>query len=76
MNTVISGEYDEVMFLLVQTIKPFVAKYPSVFTLKIANACKSCKNETNERIHSYLHGKRQGQDHCGIWTRFEGCRSR
>ena len=46
MSTVISGEYDEVMILLVQTIKPFIAEYPSVFTLKIANACKSCKNES------------------------------
>ena len=46
MSTVISGEYDEVMILLVQTIIPFIAEYPSVFTLKIANACKSCKNES------------------------------
>ena len=45
MSTVISGEFDEVMLLLVQTIKPFMEKYPSVFTLKIANACKCCKNE-------------------------------
>ena len=45
MSTVISGEYDEVMLLLVQTIKPFMEKYPSVFTLKIANACELCKNK-------------------------------
>ncbi len=46
MSTVISGEYDAIMDLLGQTIKPFMEKYPSVFTLKIANACKSCKNES------------------------------
>ncbi|QGY46054.1 hypothetical protein GM418_21000 [Maribellus comscasis] len=40
MSTVISGGYDEVMLLLVQTIKPFMEKYPSLFTLKIANTCK------------------------------------
>lgn len=45
MSTVISGGYDEVMLLLVQTIKPFMEKYPSVFTLKIANACQTCKNK-------------------------------
>lgn len=45
MSTVISSEYDEVMLLLIQTIRPFMEKYPSVFTFKIANACKVCKNE-------------------------------
>lgn len=45
MSTLISGKYDKTMDLLVQTIKPFMERYPSVFTLKIANACKACKNE-------------------------------
>jgi len=45
MSTVISGGYDDVMLLLVETIRPFMKKYPSVFTLKIANACKTCKNK-------------------------------
>jgi len=45
MSTVISGGYDDVMLLLVETIKSFMKKYPSVFTLKIANACKTCKNK-------------------------------
>ena len=45
MSTIISGEYDDVMFLLTQAIKSFMEKYPSVFTLKIGNACKTCKNE-------------------------------
>ena len=45
MSTVISGEYDEVMLLLVHTIKPFMQKYPSVFSLKVANACKACKTK-------------------------------
>jgi uncharacterized protein YqgV (UPF0045/DUF77 family) len=43
MSTIISGRYDDVMLLLVKAIKPFMEKYPSVFTLKIANACKTCK---------------------------------
>lgn len=39
MSTVIAGEYDEVMRLLTETIRPFMEKYPSVFVVKIANAC-------------------------------------
>ena len=45
MSTVISGEYDEVMLLFVQTIRPFMEEYPLVFSLKIANACKACKTK-------------------------------
>ncbi len=44
MSTIISGGYGNVMLLLVETIKPFMEKYPSVFNLKITNACKTCKN--------------------------------
>jgi len=39
MSTVIAGEYDQVMRLLTETVRPFMEKYPSVFILKIANAC-------------------------------------
>lgn len=43
MSTTITGEYDRVMLLLNKTIRLFMEKYPSVFTLKIANACSVCK---------------------------------
>ncbi|MDX9881615.1 MAG: hypothetical protein RBS73_06075 [Prolixibacteraceae bacterium] len=43
MSSVITGQYDDVMKLLDETIKIFMDKYPSVFTLKISNACKTCK---------------------------------
>lgn len=39
MSTVIAGEYEDVMRLLAETVRPFMEKYPSVFVLKIANAC-------------------------------------
>lgn len=39
MSTMIAGEYDDVMRLLTETVRPFMEKYPSVFVLKIANAC-------------------------------------
>lgn len=45
MSTLISGDYEDVMLLLVKTIKPIMEKYPSVFTLKITNACKTCKSQ-------------------------------
>ena len=45
MSTIISGDYDDVMLLLVKTIKSIMEKYPSVFTLKITNACKTCKSQ-------------------------------
>ena len=47
MSTLITGEYNTVMTLLVQILEPLMEKYPSVFTLKIANACKSCQNQEN-----------------------------
>jgi len=43
MSTMITGGYDHVMHLLTETIRPFMERYPSVFVLKIANACHSCK---------------------------------
>ncbi|MFV0589827.1 MAG: hypothetical protein ACK5M7_00445 [Draconibacterium sp.] len=44
MSTLITGEYNAVMKLLEQTLKSLLEKYPSVFTLKIANACRICKS--------------------------------
>lgn len=43
MSTVITGEYDHVIHLLTETIRPFMERCPSVFVVKIANACHSCK---------------------------------
>ena len=40
MSTLISGEYDAVMSLLVNGMKQLMMKYPSVFNLKVANACE------------------------------------
>ena len=45
MSSMISGGYDDVMKTLTDEIKPFMEKYPSVFTLKIANACKTCSED-------------------------------
>jgi len=40
MSSVLAGEYDAVMNMLVREIKPFLDKYPSIVILKIGNACK------------------------------------
>ena len=40
MSTLLSGEYDQVMALLNSSMKQLMQKYPSVFNLKIANACE------------------------------------
>ncbi len=40
MSTLLSGEYEPVMNLLNRAIKQLMQKYPSVFTIKIANACE------------------------------------
>jgi uncharacterized protein YqgV (UPF0045/DUF77 family) len=45
MSTMITGEYDQVMPFLDKTIRSFMEKYPSVFSLKIANACNTCKTK-------------------------------
>jgi hypothetical protein len=45
MSTLITGDYEDVILLLVKTIKPIMEKYPSVFSLKITNACKTCKSQ-------------------------------
>lgn len=43
MSSLLTGNYDDVMELLNRQLKPFLEKYPSVFTLKISSACKTCK---------------------------------
>ena len=43
MISLLTGSYENVMELLNQQLKPFLEKYPSVFTLKISSACKTCK---------------------------------
>ena len=40
MSTLLSGEYDLVIDLLNSSMKQLMQKYPSVFNLKIANACE------------------------------------
>lgn len=39
MSTVITGDYASVMHELTGSMREFLEKYPSVFTLKISNAC-------------------------------------
>ncbi len=39
MSTIIAGEYSQVFQALSEAIKPMMEKYPSVFSLKMANAC-------------------------------------
>jgi len=39
MSSIVSGEYESVLNLLQKEMKPFLEKYPSVFLLKISNAC-------------------------------------
>ena len=39
MSTVVSGEYDAVMAFLTGAMADLMTDYPSVFTLKISNAC-------------------------------------
>ncbi|WP_423130569.1 hypothetical protein [Gaoshiqia sp. Z1-71] len=40
MSSLIAGEYEPVIELLRQAMKQLMQKYPSVFTLKIANTCE------------------------------------
>lgn len=43
MSSLLTGSYEDVMELLNRQLKPFLEKCPSVFTLKISSACKTCK---------------------------------
>jgi uncharacterized protein YqgV (UPF0045/DUF77 family) len=40
MSTLISGNYNDVMNMVITQIEPLMEEYPSVFNLKISNACK------------------------------------
>jgi len=40
MSTIIFGEYHLVMQTITDTLAPLMERYPSVFILKISNACK------------------------------------
>jgi uncharacterized protein YqgV (UPF0045/DUF77 family) len=40
MSTLVTGHYDQVMAAISSTIKPLMVKHPSVFTLKVSNACQ------------------------------------
>ena len=44
MSTFLAGVYDDVMEILTGSMREFMKKYPSVFCIKISNACSSCKN--------------------------------
>jgi uncharacterized protein YqgV (UPF0045/DUF77 family) len=41
MSTLISGEFDAVMAVLTGAMKQLMLDYPSVFNIKIANACST-----------------------------------
>ena len=43
MSSLLTGSYEEVMNLLNCQLKSYLEKYPSVFTMKISSACKTCK---------------------------------
>jgi len=43
MSTLLTGQYEDVMLLLEEKLRLFMEKYPSVFTLKVSNSCKTCK---------------------------------
>lgn len=57
MSTTVSGEYDDVMEILSGSMKELIDKYPSVFTLKISNACISAGRK-QLGLH---HAKRTGR---------------
>jgi len=44
MSTVISGNYSDVMDMLITQLEPLMEEYPSVFNIKISNACKISNN--------------------------------
>ena len=43
MSSLLTGRYEDVMGLIDQQLKSFMENYPSVFILKISNACKVCE---------------------------------
>ncbi|WP_299989493.1 thiamine-binding protein [uncultured Pontibacter sp.] len=40
MSTLITGEYDELMPHLTKVMGELMAQYPSVFNIKLSNACR------------------------------------
>ncbi len=44
MSSLITGEYSAVMDALKEAMLPFLEKYPSVFRMSVASACKKCEN--------------------------------
>ena len=42
MSSLVTGEYNDVMDALRDSMLPFLEKYPSVFRLSVASACKTC----------------------------------
>jgi len=40
MSTLISGNYSDVMDMVITQIEPLMKEYPSVFNIKISNACE------------------------------------
>jgi uncharacterized protein YqgV (UPF0045/DUF77 family) len=47
MSSLVFGEYCDIMDTLKETMHPFLEKYPSVFKLSLASACKKCENTTS-----------------------------
>jgi uncharacterized protein YqgV (UPF0045/DUF77 family) len=47
MSSLIIGEYNDVMVALKETMQPFLEKYPSVFRISLASACKVCVKNSN-----------------------------
>lgn len=43
MSSLLTGPYEAIMELLHREMKPFMEKYPSVFTLKLSNSCSACR---------------------------------
>ncbi len=39
MSTIVSGDFEKVMSLLKDSMAKLMKEYPSVFTLKVSNAC-------------------------------------
>lgn len=46
MSTLVSGEYSDIMQTITKAMEKLMADYPSVFNLKISNACQVAKPNT------------------------------
>ncbi|MFW6289431.1 MAG: hypothetical protein ACOC0R_00570 [Mariniphaga sp.] len=45
MSSLLTGSFEDIMKLLHLEMKPFMEKYPSVFTVKVSNSCSVCKTD-------------------------------